>query len=243
MLIVVMGPPCSGKSTWIRERAVATDIVIDYDKLAMALSGPRPEDHDHGQVVDVVTKAARKAAIAAAMRHVHAVDVYLIHSNPGRHELEAYERQGADIVVLDPGKEVVRARCAKERPKRIFAVIDQWYADHAKGGWIPKHRGRSTSRWAGEQDPRSTGAWQALTATVVAEETHCWICHGAVDQTLPKEDPMSRTVDHLDPVARGGAGIPDRSRVRLAHRSCNSRRGARPQYVQARPLTVRVGSI
>jgi 5-methylcytosine-specific restriction endonuclease McrA len=244
MLIVVMGPPCSGKSTWISERAKPTDIVIDFDKLAMALSGPRPEDHDHSPIVDAVTKAARKAAIEAAWRHVDKTDVYLIHSNPGRHELAGYEGRGAQIVLLDPGREVVRARCAKARPRRIFAVIDQWYRDHESGGWTPKPRPARGARWSGGGfDPRRTYAWQQLTSRVFAEETHCWICHQWVDQGLPREHPMSRTVDHVEPVARGGVGVPDRAGVRLAHRSCNSRRGSQPDRVQPKPLTVPLASI
>lgn len=242
MLIVVMGPPCSGKSTWIRDRAKPTDIVIDYDRLAMALSGPRPEDHDHSPVVDAVTKAARKAAIESAMRHVTKVDVYLIHTNPGRHELVAYERHGADIVLLDPGKDVVRARCATQRPSRIFAVIDQWYADRDRGGWTPKPR-RAPSAAYTESDPRGSRAWRRLCEQVYAEETHCWLCHQWVDQDLTKDDPMSRTVDHVIPLARGGPPVPDRDGARLAHRRCNSERGAQPERFAAQRLTVPIGQI
>lgn len=77
-------------------------------------------------------------------------------------------------------------------------------------------------------DPRSTRAWRRLRAQVYAEETHCWRCQTWVNQALPKSHPMSRTVDHIVPIARGGAGVPDRAAVRLAHRRCNARRGDRP---------------
>lgn len=74
-------------------------------------------------------------------------------------------------------------------------------------------------------DPRNTSGWRALRAQVFREETHCWRCGKWVDQSLPARHPMSRTADHLDPVGLGYAGVPDRSRVRLAHWSCNSKRG------------------
>ncbi len=76
-------------------------------------------------------------------------------------------------------------------------------------------------------DPRGTQAWKALRERVFAEETHCWWCGEWVDQDLDRTHRMSRTVDHIVAIARGGAGIPDRSGVRLAHRSCNGRRAHR----------------
>lgn len=245
MLIVVMGPPCSGKSTWVRQRAKPTDIVIDYDQIAIALSGPRAADHDHSGVVDAVTKAARKAAIHTALRYATRVDVYLIHSNPGRHEIAAYQQRGADVVLLDPGRDVVRERCGRERPPRIYAAIDEWYRDHAAGGWTPRPRSNQTrpGPTSGAADPRGTQAWRRLCAQVYAEEAYCWICQGWVDQALPREDPMSRTVDHVVPVARGGPAIPDRAGVRLAHRRCNSARGDQPERLTQQRLTIPITSI
>lgn len=87
-------------------------------------------------------------------------------------------------------------------------------------------------------DPRDTGAWRTLRNQVYAEETHCRLCGMWVDQALPKWHPMSRTVDHIRAIARGGEGIPDRSGVRLAHRRCNSRRGHRTTPPTKRTLTV-----
>lgn len=87
-------------------------------------------------------------------------------------------------------------------------------------------------------DPRDTSAWRTLRNQVYREETHCWVCGMWVEQSLPKTHPMSRTVDHLIPVARGGAGIPDRSGVRLAHRRCNGKRGHRPTTTAQRTLTI-----
>ncbi len=86
------------------------------------------------------------------------------------------------------------------------------------------------------------GAWQRKNATrrgaaamgpVLSVERlgerDGWVCHlclGAVDRTLPYLDVMAGTRDHLVPVSRGGDDSP--ANLALAHRSCNSRRGARP---------------
>lgn len=128
MLTVVIGPPAAGKSTWVLEHAQPGDIVIDYDRLAVALSGPGGHPHDHPAHLVAVTKAARTAAIDTAMRHKAKVDVYLIHSSPGAQRLADYRAMGAQIVTVDPGRDVVRARCkGGNRPQRMYTVIDEWY--------------------------------------------------------------------------------------------------------------------
>jgi hypothetical protein len=45
MLTVVVGPPAGGKSTWVLERAGPGDIVIDFDRLAVALTGEGRVSH------------------------------------------------------------------------------------------------------------------------------------------------------------------------------------------------------
>lgn len=129
MLTVVVGPPAGGKSTWVLERAKPGDIVIDFDRLAVALSGHGADPHDHAPDVTAVTRAARTAAITAALRHTGSTDVYLIHSNPGQQRMAEYRRLGANVVTIDPGRDVVRERCKTERPQRMFTVIDQWYRE------------------------------------------------------------------------------------------------------------------
>lgn len=52
----------------------------------------------------------------------------------------------------------------------------------------------------------------------------CQLCDGPVDLTLPWTDRWSATLDHIIPYSLGGPDDP--SNLRLAHRSCNSCRGA-----------------
>lgn len=126
-LTVVIGPPAAGKSTWVLERAKPTDVVVDYDRLAVALTGNGGDMHDHAPAVVAVTKAVRAAAIEAALKQIRATDVYVIHSNPGYQRMADYRAMGAQIVTIDPGRDVVRQRCKSERPRRMFAAIDEWY--------------------------------------------------------------------------------------------------------------------
>lgn len=130
-LTVVIGPPAAGKSTWVLERAKPTDVVVDYDRLAVALTGVGGDMHDHAAPVVAVTRAVRAAAIEAALKQIHHTDVYVIHSNPGVQRMTEYRAMGAQIVTVDPGREVVRQRCKSERPRRMFAAIDEWYRSRA----------------------------------------------------------------------------------------------------------------
>ena len=50
MLYVVTGPPTAGKSSWIEARAKPTDIVIDLDRIALALAGPGAPSWQHDAV-------------------------------------------------------------------------------------------------------------------------------------------------------------------------------------------------
>lgn len=130
-LIVVTGPPAAGKSTWVREHAKKADLVIDYDRIAQALTLADPT-HDHAPHVRSIALEARTAAIARAMRYVGQVDVYVIHTAIPAPAMRLYRRHRTRIVTVDPGEDVVLARCEKERPEWALAVARQWYARRAR---------------------------------------------------------------------------------------------------------------
>jgi 5-methylcytosine-specific restriction endonuclease McrA len=92
---------------------------------------------------------------------------------------------------------------------------------------------------------RTGRPWDRMRERVFAEETYCHWCGHEVDQDLPATHPMSRTVDHLHALAKGGKPL-DRNNLRLCHRKCNSIRAnkerARP-WVRAVPMSVDVSSI
>ena len=54
----------------------------------------------------------------------------------------------------------------------------------------------------------------------------CGICGLPVDKELKSPDPMSKTVDHIIPVSKGGHPS-DLSNLQLAHRCCNRHKGDR----------------
>jgi hypothetical protein len=149
VLIVVTGPPASGKSTWVRAHAKPADIVIDYDVLAQALSGPGASRQAHSKAAEAVAQRARRAAIEEAKRHIKDTDVYLIHTTPQDKAMAEYRRLSARIVEIDPGKEVVMQRIDSMRRPALRSVATRWYAgrDAARSAVTQSVGSQTTREW------------------------------------------------------------------------------------------------
>lgn len=64
-----------------------------------------------------------------------------------------------------------------------------------------------------------------LAEIVARDRSVCGICRERVDLALEWPDPLSKSIDHIVPVSRGGAHDP--SNCQLAHLRCNISKGAR----------------
>lgn len=58
-----------------------------------------------------------------------------------------------------------------------------------------------------------------------ASDKSCLLCGQPIDDSLPPRHPMSRTLEHVTPIARGGTN--DIDNIDFAHHSCNSSKGAK----------------
>lgn len=129
-LYVISGPPAAGKSTWVAARAEQGDIVVDLDRIAQALTAPGADYHRYGRTLRTVAQRARQAAISEALKHRRTHDVYVIHTDPAPNTLRMYRQHDAELVTVDPGRDVVLARCAEQRPASVIAAVERWYASH-----------------------------------------------------------------------------------------------------------------
>ncbi|MFF5445480.1 AAA family ATPase [Streptomyces sp. NPDC012888] len=134
MLYVVTGPPAAGKSSWITAHATQGDIVIDLDRIALALAGPNAKPWDHDELLLKVAHRARFAAIDEAVQHRDKTDVYLIHTMPSAKALARYKRLDARVVVVDPGRDVVMQRVKDMRQPGMEQVAARWYAKRRHTG-------------------------------------------------------------------------------------------------------------
>lgn len=139
-ITVVTGPPCSGKSTYVRTHSKPGDIVIDFDTMAQAFGSPVP--HDHTAATRHVTIHARKAAIAAALT-ITAADVWIVDCNIPQDRMVAYCQHGARIVAMDEDVDELHRRAGRERPPLWHRLIDDWRPPE---GLDVEHAGAAPSR-------------------------------------------------------------------------------------------------
>ncbi len=78
---------------------------------------------------------------------------------------------------------------------------------------------RPTSKMRPEHDPARSQVFKKNKKIILATQSICGICGQPVDKTLKYPDPMSPTVDHIIPCAKGGSDELDN--LQLAHRRCN----------------------
>lgn len=128
VLHIVIGPPCSGKTTLVDNSRSPADVVIDLDALAHALG--YEADHGASGTVYHVAQAARTAAIKEAL--YRSGTTWIIHTAPSDEQLEQYRQRGAVFHVLSPGMDVCldRAR-ADNRPNGTARAIREWYEKNA----------------------------------------------------------------------------------------------------------------
>ena len=123
MLTVVTGPPCVGKSHHIRQHAKPGEIVIDLDRLALALTVEDTPHHDYPDHIRAVARRARIAAIDAALAaHQHGHTVWIIDAAPSPQQRAYYHRRRARFVNLTATPETLAARAA-QRPASNQALI------------------------------------------------------------------------------------------------------------------------
>lgn len=121
-ITLVMGPPGAGKTTYVAERAGPSDLVVDYDQLAVALGAGSSHGADH---LHDVTRAARAAVLRSLRRGEAGVGrAWIVSANPNAEQMFPHH----DLVVVDPGREkVLEQVVSAERPVGWEALVDRWY--------------------------------------------------------------------------------------------------------------------
>lgn len=136
-VIIVSGPPCSGKTTYVREKAKPADIVIDMDEIASALD-PKWERRWNKALLDKAMRV-RNAMLGELRFLPRGRRAWFIVSAPTADERRWwFDKVGHSTVLLSPGREICRIR-ALGRDGRSDHV-DRWYAESPKPWSAPSQR-------------------------------------------------------------------------------------------------------
>lgn len=155
-VVVVWGPPCGGKSTYIRDRARSHDAVIDFDRISLALSVEGTRSHEAPRLARELAYRARRAAVRGVMEvapRTAAATAWVIDSGATPQQLADWRARGAQVVVLDVPLEQCLARAAESRPPGTERIVRAWFARHRPDDLPepepaePTEAGQTSRRW------------------------------------------------------------------------------------------------
>jgi 5-methylcytosine-specific restriction endonuclease McrA len=156
--------------------------------------------------------------------------VVLLHSNKWCDE----HRLAMARIHRDTARDKDDSKCSEmdcERPVRALGVCNMHYKRILRtqgrlpnSPWDERRRNNSHIRRARKLGTQSHGAVR-VSDLIARDGLACGICAEPVDPALLYPNPFSRSVDHIMPIARGGAHTPEN--CQLAHLRCNVSKGDR----------------
>lgn len=129
-VVLVCGPPGSGKTTYAQEHSIDGDTIVDLDDFKESVGGKRWDTSF------TITKAAmrRRDAMLASLHKRQSGSVFVIISGRTHDERDQWSKAlgGADIVVLDTSMAecIRRVRADKDRSHAVKQLIDsivKWF--------------------------------------------------------------------------------------------------------------------
>ena len=134
-ITIVCGAPASGKTTWVKDRAKAADIVIDLDDIA----GRRVQKKDLSDVL-------RKRNTLLGTLHLRKRGAaYFIVSAPTQAERNWWAgKLNGTVHLLDPGEAVCINRAIERGTPEVISAIKKWYSPNQ--WWGEELRGAGRKR-------------------------------------------------------------------------------------------------
>lgn len=165
-LTILCGPPCSGKTTYIKANAGPLDILIDVDTIAQGVSPGY--QHWNGQLDSgLLNQSIRiRNAMLGSLARRKGGRAWFIVSAPTEAERQWWaDRLGGTVVLLHPGIAECKRRAVSRGTPRAIKGVDDWERSSRKP-WTPpearvKRTGCDESGWpTGADHP-----WNASSAS------------------------------------------------------------------------------
>jgi predicted kinase len=143
-VVLLCGPPCSGKTTLAHHLTEHGDTVLDFDAIARDLGSP--EQWIHPEPWRTQAEQALQASVSRALADPAPSTAWVLRTAPRPAQRARLAQQWqATVYLLDPGEAECRRRAVEDqRPSGTRRSIGEWY-----------HR---YSPWSGDRDPSGLDA-------------------------------------------------------------------------------------
>lgn len=170
-VVVIAGPPCSGKSTLAARLAGSGDVVLDFDVIARALGSPA--SWLHAEPYRTRAEARMRELMGWLPGHGSGT-AYVVRSLPDpRHRATTVRLLRARVAyVVDPGVAECLRRCEVDgRPVGTVGEIGEWYARFRP--------------WSGDRTPDelATQSDDVMGGPIGLATTNCAVCPRATPST------------------------------------------------------------
>ncbi|HYN37221.1 MAG TPA: AAA family ATPase [Actinomycetota bacterium] len=128
-VVLVAGPPCSGKSTYVRDHARPGDLVLDWDRLNEAVS-LEPNGDPRNRSLSWYANTLFDAALAKLENDPEKIEkAWVVSCAPTPESRRKFEhRFNATVVVMETTKAECQKRLPADRPYRraLQLAIEAW---------------------------------------------------------------------------------------------------------------------
>ena len=129
-LRMVVGPPCSGKSTFITTHAAPGVPRFDFEAVATTVAGTDTKDDTPPPILEAVL-AMRRGLMGWLLdpETIPQDDVWVANASPSESTVSRWVAAGGVFHVLDPGQDECVARAMRQgAPQSTLDAISAWYA-------------------------------------------------------------------------------------------------------------------
>lgn len=199
---VVVGPPCSGKSTFVQTNAPEGAPRWDFDHVASTVAG-MATSHDIPAPVRELVLAMRRGLMGYVLdAETQIEELWIIHASPSPTTIQRLAAIGAVFHLLDPGMEECLARAQREnRPEFTEDAIRAWYDNPPE---LPEEKGEDMKNLVksfgvkAEAFNEETGEFTGYASVFDVVDSYGDVVRkGAFTETLKEWAESSRTIPVL----------------------------------------------